>query len=359
MEASSGEHYVALDHVRAVATMLVFSWHFMHGRTGYPVPFEVVPAWGPLVFFDEGHVGVALFMTLSGYLFAKLLNGKQVSYPLFLWNRILRLLPLLVLVITINALREGLKAHNSSAFFEYFRAMARGFIFPIWPNGGWSIAVELHFYLILPALLLLLHHQPRYLWLIILTAILIRAAVHASTGEVQSTAYLTIFGRIDQFIFGILFFHGRACMRGRHGATAFIFSAFTTLYWWFDRNGGFFLQPSYPSPSPLWIILPALEGISMAALIAWYDDSFLHRPNSFSNLLAIIGKYSYSIYLLHFFFVFDLANFIHVNFLNISNFYLALPVSMLALLMTIPLAHLSFHLVERPFLKIRRSYIAA
>jgi len=30
-------------------------------------------------------------MTLSGYLFAKLLDGKRIKYGSFLWNRFLRL----------------------------------------------------------------------------------------------------------------------------------------------------------------------------------------------------------------------------------------------------------------------------
>jgi|GEM_PF-4028732 len=99
MKATSGEHYVALDHVRAIAAMLVFVWHFLHGLHGSPVPFEGTPVWGPLVLFDEGHVGVALFMTLSGYLFAKLLDGKRVVYHLFFWNRALRLMPLLLFLL--------------------------------------------------------------------------------------------------------------------------------------------------------------------------------------------------------------------------------------------------------------------
>ena len=54
---------------------MVFAWHFTHAG-GYPVPLEYSPNAFPLAIFDEGHTGVALFMTLSGYLFAKLLDGK-------------------------------------------------------------------------------------------------------------------------------------------------------------------------------------------------------------------------------------------------------------------------------------------
>ncbi len=356
MKASSGEHYVALDHVRAVAALLVFVWHFVHGLHGSPVPFASVRLGGPLVLFDEGHVGVALFMTLSGYLFAKLLDGKRVVYSLFFWNRVLRLLPLLLLVFAINAIGEAVRSGHLQSAGEYLRSLPQGLILPTWPNGGWSIAVEFHFYLLLPLLLFLVRRWPLGLWLLLAFAILLRTGYYVRTGEVQSLAYLTIFGRIDQFVLGIIAFHSRAHFIGRHGRAAGIAAAFVTLYWWFDKSGGFFLQPSYPSPSRLWIVLPTLEGAAFAALIAWYDGSFLHKDGMLSRLFSLLGEYSYSIYLLHFFFVFALAQWIDANVIDISNFYVALPVSILAYLAMIPIAYLSMRFVELPFLRLRRRY---
>lgn len=102
MKSSSGSHFVALDHVRAIAALLVFLWHFVHGPIGYPVPFSGAPVWGPLVLSDEGHVGVALFMTLSGYLFAKLLDARHILFFRFLMNRALRLFPLMFFVLAIR-----------------------------------------------------------------------------------------------------------------------------------------------------------------------------------------------------------------------------------------------------------------
>ncbi len=337
--------------------MLVFVWHFLHGLHGSPVPFAGAQVWSPLVLFDEGHVGVALFMTLSGYLFAKLLDGKQVVYHLFFWNRVLRLMPLLLLVMIFNAFREALVSGDLRAAYGYLLSLPRGLVYPSWPNGGWSITVELHFYLLLPLLLFLLRRWYQGLWLLLVFAIVLRSGYHAWTGEVQSLAYGTIFGRIDQFVLGILAFHGRAHLIGRHARAAVIAAAFITLYWWFDRNGGFFLRPTYPSPSRLWIVLPTLEGAAFAALIAWYDGSFSHGKGPLSNLFAVLGEYSYSIYLLHFYFVFALAQWIHVNLLDLSNFYVALPVSLLAFLATIPVSYLSMRFVERPFLRLRRRYV--
>jgi len=355
MKATSGEHYVALDHVRAIAAMLVFAWHFMHGRQGSPVPFEGTPVWGPWVLFDEGHVGVALFMTLSGYLFAKLLDGKRVVYHLFFWNRVLRLMPLLLLVIAINALMEALCTGNAGAAYRYLRSIPEGFVFATLPNV-WSITIELHFYLLLPLLLFLVRRWYQGLWLLLAVAILLRARYYAWNGEVQSLAYWTIFGRIDQFVLGIIAFHDRSRLIGQHTLAAGIAVAFITLYWWFDRSGGFFLQPTYPSPSSLWIVLPTMEGLAFAILIAWYDGSFLHKDGPLSNLLATLGEYSYSIYLLHFLIVFAVAKWIHANVVDLSNFYVALTVSMLAFVAMIPIGYLSMRFVERPFLRLRRRY---
>ena len=186
---------------------------------------------------------------------------------------------------------------------------------------------------------------------------LIRAGYHASTGEVQTLAYWTIFGRIDQFVLGIIGFHARARLVGRHTWVTGIGVVFISLYWWFDANGGFYLQPTYPSPSAIWIVLPTLEGAVFATMIAWYDGSFVHGRGRLSNLFTTLGEYSYSIYLLHFFFVFAVARWVHTNVMDISNLYVALPVSLLFFVAMIPIGYLSMRFVERPFLRLRRRYV--
>lgn len=44
MKSSSGAHFIALDHIRALAAFIVSSWHFTHAVNGYPAPFDYVPA---------------------------------------------------------------------------------------------------------------------------------------------------------------------------------------------------------------------------------------------------------------------------------------------------------------------------
>src|SRR5260221_14729149 len=133
MRSSSGAHFIALDHVRAVPIFMVFAWHFTHDRNGYPVPFDYVPALFPFSVLDEGHTGVGLFMALSGYFFAKLLDGKSIDYRRFLWNRALRLLPLLAVVLLIVGLT---KLANGESLLVYVFTIVAGVILPTFPTGG-------------------------------------------------------------------------------------------------------------------------------------------------------------------------------------------------------------------------------
>ncbi len=98
MRSTEGVYYSRLDHVRALAAYLVFVWHLLHMTPNFPVPYASAPPF-PFALFDEGHIGVALFVTLSGDLFAKLVGDHRVDFRCFLWSRAVRLGPLLVVVL--------------------------------------------------------------------------------------------------------------------------------------------------------------------------------------------------------------------------------------------------------------------
>jgi peptidoglycan/LPS O-acetylase OafA/YrhL len=356
MRSSSGKHFVALDHVRALAIFMVVTWHFIHGVNGYPISFEYVPALFPFSLLNEGNTGVALFMTLSGYLFAKLLDGKSIDYKAFLWNRALRLLPLLTVVILIVGIKTVIAGVSIGIYLQF---IARGAVFPSLPNGGWSITVEFHYYLILPIFLWMLRKSKLLPISIIVTAIVVRFLIYQEKGEVQSLAYWTIVGRIDQFAAGMLMYQFRAKLAHRSDLAIAIFTGFAMFYWNFDLNGGFYNHPSYPSPSPLWIFLPTIEGIAYAVGIAWYETSFADSHSGISRFVGHIGQFSYSIYLLHFFVVFQAAKFVNERVMDISNFYMACLWAIVFLLVMMPVGYFSFRYIEAPFLKRRKRYIVA
>jgi peptidoglycan/LPS O-acetylase OafA/YrhL len=355
MRSTTGEHYLALDHIRAVAALLVFTWHFTHSTNGYPVPFEYVPSLPFMALLDEGHTGVALFMVLSGYLFAKLLNGKNIHYRIFIWNRTLRLLPLLLVVVGLVGLQKYLADPNH--IWGYIRSVVRGLLQPTLPNGGWSITVEFHFYLLLPLLLAAFRRSLKFPVLIVVFATVFRLGIFALNGEVQTASYWTIVGRLDQFVWGMMAFHCRSHLAQRHQTVALVLAAFAAFYWYFDQLGGFYLNPSYPSPSVLWVFMPSIEGLAYAIAIAYYDASYSPKNSGVSKVVGKIGEYSYSIYLLHVFIVFRAARFTNENITSITNFYVALACSLVCFLLIVPLGYLSFRFIESPFLKFRKRYI--
>ncbi len=329
---------------------MVFTWHFIHVGNGQLAP----PPAFPLSLLTEGHTGVALFITLSGYLFAKLLDGKRIQYASFIWNRFLRLAPLLTLVIVAVGCREYLSGHD---IIQYIKRVLAGAIQPSLPNGGWSITTEFHFYLLLPALLFLSRKSKYSLVLLLGAAVLIRALFHQGRGEIQTLSYWTIVGRIDQFLLGMIAYQFRNLVTERHTFVVCSSVLFAIFYWYFDSQGGFFAYPSFPSQSAIWILMPTIEGLAYAVLIAWYDSSFAHSHGKLSRFVALIGLYSYSIYLLHYFVVFKVSREIHHSLIDLSNIYVALIVSSICFLFMIPIGYLSHRFIESPFLKLRTRYI--
>ncbi len=354
MKSSTGQYFITLDHVRALALFMVFAWHFTHGGHGSPVPYSYTPSLFPLALLDEGYTGVSLFMTLSGYLFAKLLDGKQIKYGAFLWNRAIRLLPLLIVVIIMKGIFLFLKGESIAS---YVVSIGTGIILPTLPNGGWSITTEFHYYLLLPIFLWMVR-KSRFLPLALIgAAMAVRFAIFHWHGEVQTFAYWTIAGRIDQFALGMLVFQFRSFFSRRHLLAIATLSLFFVFYGWFDRQGGFYHHPSYPSTSPIWVFLLTLEGLAYAIAIAWYDSSFTPSSDGISGFIAKIGTYTYSLYLLHFFVVFDMARFVHRHIMDISNFYWAVAWSAVCFILIMPLGYLSFRFIESPFFKLRTSYV--
>lgn len=329
---------------------LVFFWHlnaeFNGGATSGPLAF-------PLSLFTEGHTGVAIFMVLSGYLFAKLIGENSVQFVPFLFNRILRIFPLLVLIILINAviqLRDG-------TIRTYLKALLEGIALPTLPNGGWSITVEFHLYILLPVLLVIARRSKWAVLLLVLFSVFVKAWLYQKNGEVQHLAYWTIVGRFDQFVIGIFFYQAREKVRGQHIRAAVVFVVFLTFWFQFDKAGGFYAMPSYPSPNPVWIVLPAIEGIAYGWLICWYDNSFQPAASRASRFLAFVGANSFSIYLLHFFVVFDMAPFVDRQVVKLENPYAMFAIALPCFLLILPVAHLSRVFIENPFLKWRRPYL--
>ena len=158
--------------------------------------------------------------------------------------------------------------HSADATRSYLARVLLGTLLPILPNGGWSITIEFHFYLLFP-LLLLLENKRKYSSLIFVVAsVALRYWMFQRFGteRLQYLTYYTLIGRVDQFVLGILFYRYGRFLKERILAAAAIAVTWVTFWYAFDRIGGFYRGMEYQH---IWVVMTLLEGLFYGALISW------------------------------------------------------------------------------------------
>ena len=364
MQSSNIAYVPALDHIRAYAAVLALFYHglqlFWH-QAAYGSVFDA-SRWlatdNPLLaLIVEGHTAVALFMVLSGFIFTYGARGRNVVYWRFVRNRLLRTYPLFVALIAL-----GISAMPDRFSWQALLTTVFGLAnmpghLDIAPVSAmfWAVAVEWHFYLLFPFLLLFLNGRgPAYLALLVLLVLAWRGIAWLLTGEIRELAYFTIAGRLDQFLIGML--AGAWCARhGTERVSPWLFPAAAALVlagiWLFHRAGG------WPQDNALRIAWGTVEAALWAAFLVAYLGFARLIPARVSRLIASVGIVSYSIYLLHF---------VVIYLITVKGWYLVLgtgPVVdallttlLVATPVTLLLSALSYHVIERPFLGLRSSY---
>ncbi len=351
MKASSGTYRPALDQLRGIAAYLVFCWHFIHTDQIVPFNADQLTFW-PLSIVNMGYVGVSLFMVLSGYLFAALTWQRDVIWSRFAANRALRLLPLL----TVAVLGAYAKARWQGIDLELGRTLLLGLVFPVLPQSAWSVTVECHFYLLLPVLLWI-GRRSEWAWVgLVAAAVAARLLMFADGVVGGEFAYYTVISRIDQFLLGMFAWCHRDALKGRHvwaGGATLLFMGFMR----------YLDQP--PSPSDpyrgqdvMWATISTIEGVYFALIVSWWDTNRPDvSPSAMGRLLIRMGQCSYSMYLLHFFWVYMSARWLHQHVWPMSSPEVGAAMATLVYLLSLPITMLSYRLIEAPFLQIRRPYV--
>ncbi len=356
MKPTSGAYLSRLDHLRFLAAALVFQWHFLH-NTHY-VPTTFVPSWPPLSLFEEGHTGVSLFLVLSGFIFMRLARGSEVSPRAFYVNRLIRILPLFAVWTFFHFLTEKVDPVKLvvSTLFLLDRKVV--------PGVGWTVIIEFQFYVLFPFLMLFYHrHGRRYLVALILLAVSFKALYWFQAGSVQNLAYWTMFGRIDQFLCGMLAgtlvdHPGLRRKAGSIGLLLLSVAALSLAYDRFNRMGGFYNMPNYPSKSCLWIFMPVIEGLCYAGLLLGYLGLPIAIPRPVDRLLARFGEVSYSMYWSHVFVIDVVAKLFAKHGVAPASFGAAFAAgALIALPACLAFSTATYHLIEKPFLELRRSYL--
>ncbi|TND08706.1 MAG: acyltransferase 3 [Bacteroidetes bacterium] len=355
MESTERIYLSRLDHLRFLAAFLVLTWHFVHEQF---VPTSYVPSFFPLSLLEEGHTGVALFMVLSGFIFQYINDGKEISYGKFIRNRLLRIAPLFILWSLYHIYVDN---------FDTVKSLVNGFLLldpRQTPGVGWTIVVEFQFYLLFPFLHRWIDQKNgiRNVLLLLLVFFIFRGLAYAQTHTVQDVSYWTIFGRIDQFLLGML----AAKMYRRiklNGGLSFVVTVGAMLgimfvYHVFNQAGGFYQEAKGHSPSAFWLVMPAIEGVFYALLIIGYLSlPAVLFPKIIDRSLARCGELSYSAYWCHLPVIIFLHYLMREFQVTLTGFDTALLVSTLvAVPVVFGFSALTYYLIERPFLLMRKKY---
>lgn len=367
MQTTQHSYLSRLDHLRFFAAALVVLFHYLHSRVGDLHSGNLLVS-----LFDEGHTGIALFMVISGFIFTVIARDRHIQYGGFIRNRVLRIYPLFIFAVFLQLFISTYNDHRNYGFLQLLGWLMpfRSETVPLSPYFVqlWTIWVEFQFYLIFPFLLAFTRrHGSRYLWGWLGLLMLVRVLVYAASGSVRFLAYETIFGRLDQFIVGMLLarlWQAREAKTGGAGAPRLspLWLALASLavllgLHVFSRKVGY-----SEMTSPFWVVWPEVE----AALWAAFTWAYLHTrwpgPPALrqrtDRVLAALGAMSFSTYVLH--------NLVIAAYNArfpplVTGAGLTVDALATGALLVLPavlaVAAVTYHLIERPFLALRSPYL--
>ncbi len=157
------ERLHGLDHLRALAIILVFLFHYFILSGGQP-------AWLPDT-AQFGWTGVDLFFVLSGFLissqlFAQIKKGQPISFKDFFTRRFFRIVPAYLATVALYFCFPFFREKESLPPLWKFLTFTQNIGLNLKDNGTfshcWSLCVEEHFYLFLPLTLITLQTFKRF-----------------------------------------------------------------------------------------------------------------------------------------------------------------------------------------------------
>jgi peptidoglycan/LPS O-acetylase OafA/YrhL len=305
---SAGKRHVGLDLLRVFAVLLVLGRHMWLPSASWPAgPRAALGLW-----HAGGWVGVDLFFVLSGFLVSGLLFAEfrihgRISPLRFYARRAWKIYPayfVMLAATSVVVMVQGGEVFNMRLAAEalFFQNYTPG----LW-NHTWSLAVEEHFYLVLPLVLLLVlpfrARTPSSRSIVLLGAVVavgeiaLRVATALNWDEFSPLRHLSpTHLRLDSLFFGVTLsyayhFHNERFVR-----------LLRPWRWALVAGGLLLLAPAFlfnldRSPLLYTVGFSVLYvGSGMLMVGALLCDG---RRSRVVRSIAVAGPYSYSIYLWH------------------------------------------------------------
>ncbi|MBI3781891.1 MAG: acyltransferase [Deltaproteobacteria bacterium] len=371
---STARYLPELECLRGIAIALVFVYHaagFIDGSHGQRLGVWVGP-WR--AFVQAGHTGVSLFFILSAFLLSlpfleEAAGGKPVDRKRYYERRALRILPLYWLVVVATTVLMAHGVHDLLKCIPYliFLSSFPRFNALLAPLNGvwWSLATEVQFYLLLPLLPYLLQRRRigvtavllfggAYVW--IAAGVALPISMGAELALRQS-----VLGRAPMFAAGIVcaWLYLRYAQRFQCWAASSVLRsgggdacsfAVVLLFGWLLR---------YVAFAGLWEMELTAHAWHVAEAAFWAATVWMVllaplrlRWLIVNPVVAAVGRWSYSIYLLHLPFLYLAFGLLPPRDQRTFAGWEAQDFAILAALAlgTTAIAALSYHFVEKPFL---------
>jgi peptidoglycan/LPS O-acetylase OafA/YrhL len=357
----------------AAAGVLILHWSVLTGMI-----FRPDGTLGPLVnYVPHVWVGVPIFFAISGFLLywpwaVEALAGRPApAVPVYLWHRFLRIMPAywLVFAVTLVIYTPGV-VHDVPRFLRLV-TLQQIFIkgdFPQTPKEPpgtgpltqmWSLATELHFYLLLPliawGLARLLRHRLGYRIAVALLAasaasdLIWRMAVSGSWHSGPSLNRFWLPAYVGFFAIGMIL--AMTAVRFRTAVVppaAVRFAIARPWLCWLIAAAAFVAVSTPLSRNRVWV-----EEISYLVIVTALVAPLALAPGKGPALLlrrpvmSWLGRISYGVFLWHIFVQITVLRILGLAWgtLGVGTFLLLLPVTAV---LAVGLAWLSNVLVERP-----------
>ena len=352
-----------LDHLRALAIMMVFFYH-------YQMPMFGHPEWLP-EFSGFGWTGVDLFFVLSGFLIASQLFEEMkktgvISFKTFFIKRFLRIMPAFWVVVGLYYFLPAF--HEREKFLPVWRYLTftQNLGLNVRTFGAfshaWSLCVEEHFYLLLPVVIVCMGYCTAIKkWVVLLSAMLLTTIIlrhqiwnnlHVDSDDFGVNWYQSIYyptyTRLDGLVIGVAIaafyqFAPDTWRRiSKYGNLWLMMGLGLLTGAWFLCNDQFTYSAS------VWGFAVVALGYGAIVVGAISVDSLLYKWQS--RVTTFLATISYSLYLTH-------KGVIHVT-QNIAALW-QIPVSgnvmmLICVVACVLSAYLLHVVVEKPVMWVRR-----
>ena len=375
MDASAQKNKIFfpnLDGLRFICFLSVFLYHC--NETIFPKISNSKVSSVLNFIFRNGNLGVNVFFVLSGFLITFLLIKEKelkntISLRNFYARRILRIWPLFYLCVFLGFIAFPFLKYKMvpspfelSNFWSYIFFAGNFNFIKIWPAPPdalnllvlWSVAVEEQFYLLWPIILKYFSKKVYpYIFIVIILITLVFRSFFVNSYPILHFHTLSVIG--DMALGGLVayacsspspFLNFITNMKRSFIIGVYIITLILTLF----KDSIFSSQ-----------LMVVFERVVLGSLFAFIIAEQNFSKNSFfkfssSRMISNLGIYTYGLYCLHFFGILIIEKVIDKFQIPVNTLFPSLISAFCALLITIFLSYLSYHLFEKWFLRLKDSF---